>query len=87
MAFPNDDYVKARTSKAPYGPSITKPICFEFRDPEIPISFWHGGFDTSGVLMPIAAMDEDGPAPSLVRKVGSTRQRSDVQAIDDPKLA
>jgi hypothetical protein len=64
----------ARRAKTPNRLRVTLPIGLKFSEPKRSIAAGHSSLAASFVLMPKAAVNEDGPTLRLVGDIRSTRQ-------------
>ncbi len=70
FALPNEKNAITKGSKCSDLAGVTPPVVGEFLPPELSIALRYRGAPTTGVVMPIAAVDENSPP---FRFVGNVR--------------
>lgn len=74
LALPYDDCMKAQITDLSQNPSVPQPIGPELGLPKAPVPLRDGRASASNMVMPEAAVHEDGPLTSSVCDVGRSWQ-------------
>jgi hypothetical protein len=87
FALPDCDDLEASPLQRFLTASVSLAVRCEFAQPEFAIPLRNGGAFAPFMMVPEAAVDEDGPASGSIRDIGTTRQISvvlDPEALAEP---